>query len=131
MPSRWSPQFYRWPDVRALLESTTSTAPSTPADPFVGTWRLDWADATFVIGHDGGQYEALIASPGIDTVAKLAVVKQQDDSILFRVVSGETAGNTYRFTLTENPARLKLVAMEEGMTKPARDVVIKVSDKTC
>jgi hypothetical protein len=103
---------------------------SAPADPFVGTWRLDWADATYVISHDGGQYVALGASPGIDTVAKLTVVKQQDDSILFKGVTGETTGDTYRFTLTQDPTRLKVVFMEEGMTKPAHAVVNKVSDST-
>ena len=118
------------PGCASTAQPTASPSPSASADPFVGTWRLDWADATFVISHDGGHYEALAASPGVDTVAKLAVVKQQGDSILFKVVTGETAGDSYRFTLTQDPARLKLVAMEEGMTKPGHGVVKKVSDST-
>lgn len=118
------------PGCSSAVQPTASPSPSAPADPFVGTWRVDWADATYVISHDRGHYEALGASPGIDTIAKLAVVKQQGDSILFKVVTGETAGDTYRFTLTQDPARLKLVAMEEGMTKPAHAVVKKVSDST-
>jgi hypothetical protein len=114
----------------SAAQPTASPSPSAPADPFVGTWRVDWADATFVISQDGGDYEALAAGPGIDTVATLAVVKQRGDSILFEVVTGETAGDTYRFTLTRDPTRLRLVAMEEGMTKPAHAVVNRVSDST-
>jgi hypothetical protein len=91
---------------------------------------LDWADATFVITNNDGQYRALAVSPGLDGVAELAVVKQQGNSIRFRVVTGETAGDTYRFTATRDPSQLKLVAMEEGMTKPAHAVVKKVSDST-
>ena len=114
----------------STVQPTASPSPSAPANPFAGTWRVDWADAAFVISHDGGHYEALAAGPGVDTVAKLAVVEQQGDSILFEVVTGETAGDAYRFTLTQDPARLKLVAMEEGMTKPAHAVANKVPDST-
>ena len=114
----------------STVQPTASPSPSPSADPFAGTWRLDWADATFVIINDDGQYRALAASPGLYGVNELAVVRQQADSIRFRVESGDTIGDTYRFTLTQDPARLKLVAMEEGMTKPAHGIVKKVSDST-
>ena len=114
----------------STVQPAASPSPSPATDQFVGTWRLDWGEGTFVIINDDGQYRALAASPGLDGIAEIAVVRQGANSILLRVVTGETAGDTYRFTLTQDPARLKLVAMEEGMTQPAHAVVNKVSDST-
>lgn len=111
-------------------QPTVSPSPSPSTDRFAGTWRLDRADATFVIINDGGQYRALAASPGLDGVVDLALVRQQADSLRFRVETGETIGDTYRFILTQDAARLKVVAVEEGMTEPAHVVVDKVSEST-
>jgi hypothetical protein len=111
-------------------QPTESPSPDPSTDRFAGTWRLDSADATFVIINEGGQYRALAASPGLDGVVDLALVRQQSDSLRFRVETGETIGDTYRFILTQDATELKVVAVEEGMTEPARVVVDRVSDST-
>ena len=46
------------------VQQTASPSPIASADPFVGTWRVDSADATFVMSSSEG-YRILAVSPGL------------------------------------------------------------------
>ena len=113
----------------SVVQPSASPSPSPPANPFVGTWRLDWAEATFVISNDHGQYRVLAVSPGVSGVTDLGACTRQGTSLVCRANAGEIAGDVHRFTLTSQPTRLKVVELQKG-EKPAGGIALKVSAST-
>ena len=113
-----------------VAQPTASLSPSPSTDPFTGTWRIGWADATFVISADSGQYTVLAVSPGLSGVTDLGARGRQGATLVCRVKTGEIAGDAYRFTLTDKPTALKVVELKKGESEPTRALAIKVSAST-
>jgi hypothetical protein len=114
----------------STAQPSASPSPSPSADPFAGTWRVDSAEATFVISLERGLYKALAVSPGLSGVTDLGACTRQGSSLSCRVERGETAGDTYRFTLTSDPATLEVAELEKGGSEPARAVAVRLSTST-
>jgi hypothetical protein len=114
----------------SAAQPAPSPSPSPSTAPFVGTWRLDWADATFAISNDHGQYRVLAVSPGLSGVTDLGACQRQGTSLVCESKSGEIAGDVHRFTLTSKPTTLKVVELKQGESEPARGVAVKVSAST-
>jgi hypothetical protein len=111
-------------------QPTASPSARPSSDPFVGTWRVDWADVTFVISAAGGQYTVLAVGPGVTGVADLGARGRQGATLVCRAKTGEIAGDAYRFILTDKPTTLTFVELQKGESKPTRSVAVKVSVST-
>jgi hypothetical protein len=114
----------------SAAEPSASPSPSPSADSFTGTWRVDSAEATFVISLDRGLYKVLAVSPGLSGVTDLGACKLQGSSLSCLVERGETAGDTYRFTLTGDPATLEVAELEKGGSEPVRALAVRLSTGT-